>query len=452
MELNHVPAEVLSLILGQLRYVGGEWDDPATTKHLCGARLVCRQWNTLASRILFRTIPLRHNRDDGEFAAWNAAVDSELVKQTARVVKVYSGPHDDMEEGRDLDVWAGWEAGDWEEFQQAISRLADLPNINEVYVRFSERCVGVETTEDDWQWDDYEVEKASTRLNTLRHVFKAMEQHKARHGTIRALSIENLANHPIPDEVLSSDTFQTIVKDINTLRITVTAEYTEPGPDHDLEAIERKTFEPFLQNKFLPHFADQLTSLHLGSSEFWGVAPGTFDGGDLVFPHLKTLHLFNFVIAHDDHFDWVLRQTSLERLYLNCCNMFDYLLIWEEEIQRWGVKTHDWHKDTSGVVDDWHNTYRYDGTWEAVFDRIREKLRRLIDFRMTAWEHPPEFALPDFRAELLPSRYLTYYTGILPDRYIDSAGNRGESAEKGDMRAFEELVQVTRERRARKMP
>jgi hypothetical protein len=72
------------------------------------------------------------------------------------------------------------------------------------------------------------------------------------------------------------------------------------SPDHDLQCEERRTYEPWLQTVFLPVFADQLTSLHLDFNENWGVAPGYFDGEDLLFSHLKTLTLGELIIGHHD--------------------------------------------------------------------------------------------------------------------------------------------------------
>lgn len=485
MELENIPTEVLSLILGQLPYINEyETFDFADLRN---ARLVCRKWNTLASEHLFRTIPLLHNPHDKAFTSWNAAVDSQTVKQLARVAEIHSGPHHgrytDMQEDRDLDDWDSWDVDEWKEFQQAISRLADLPNLNEVYVRFSCKCQGDESTAENmnWAWGDGDVEKPSTRLNTLRHVFRAMKAHKARYGTIRTLSIENLANHPVP-ELVSSDDFHSFVKDITTLRLRVAEEFNEEGPDHDLEFIERRTFEPFLQSQFLPLFADQLTSLHLGFNDFWGTVPGNFDGSGLHFPVLKHLHLYQFAISHNDHFDWVLRQTSLERLHLNRCVIVSYLAIYDEATQKWGVKTHDWRKCPPWAFGFGRQVYGYDGTWEIFFDKIRTSLTHLVDFRMARWLDPPEpFVNPDPRSGLSAGRYVCFDMGTCGpwdegDPYSKPRGyfsfgdndptptpnpghgnwrlplvklNRAKETEKGDFRAWEKLMQSTRERRSR---
>ena len=483
MDLKNIPPEILGLILGQLAVLQDEtcvdqYGEVMLTD-LRNARLVCRQWNALASEHLFRAIPLLHNPQDETFASWNAAVDSEMVQKLARVAEIYSGPHHgrytDMWKDRGFQVWNSWEAGEWKEFQQAISRLADLPNLHEVYICFYEMCEGFEHGQDPDHWasGQEKVEVRSTRLHTLRHVFRAMRQHKARYGTIRTLSIENWANHPLPELILSDD-FQSFVKDITTLRLRVAEETNEDVEDweYELNYIERQTFEPFLQNQFLPLFADQLTSLHLGFNQCWGTAPGTFDGSGLHFPNLKHLHLFQFAIAHDDHFDWVLRQTSLERLHLNQCGIASRLYLEDEKIQRWGVKTHDWRSNPPLSTEDWHEKpHAYDGTWAAVFDKIRTSLGQLVDFQIATCEdlcNP--FVTPD-PAPMYPDpnscyaigyRYLWFDGGMnIPwcnegDRQLildedSDLEDRVQEREKGDINAWEELMQVIRERRARKI-
>ncbi|KAK4228088.1 hypothetical protein QBC38DRAFT_476136 [Podospora fimiseda] len=468
MHINSMPTEMLSLILSKLPDVLDHWDEPPIDQ-LRNARLVCRRWNTLCLPILFRTITLRHSEEDWEsdddeeydkkpldptkFSQWHAAVDSEVIKQQARVAKINSGPHEDLYQ-RNWLLRERWEADEWKEFSHAISRLADLPNINEVFVCFTDHVWGEKSTKIDWGGEEFE--RPLERLNTLRHVFKAMEQHKARHGTtIRTLSIQHLANHIIPEEVITSDTFQSFVKDITVLNLRVSEEYNGDGPDHDLELIERRTFEPWLQDRFLPLFADQLTSLHLSFDDCWGTAPGTFDGGDLFFPNLRKLHLFQFTISHDDHFDWVLRQPWIEKLYLDRCYIVEGFRFYRDEMERWGVKTHDWVLNPEEKrADIWDSHYHYNGTWEIFLGRIRESMSRLIDIRMTHRVGREVFVFSDpeplMEAKGGPAlRYCRFDTGILPSRFIRPNAERMLRVKEGDLRAWKELVEVVEGRRAR---
>ncbi|KAK4163751.1 hypothetical protein QBC43DRAFT_319127 [Cladorrhinum sp. PSN259] len=459
--LSRIPPEILSLILGYLPYSDFKKHDddeqPWKAPHLCNARLVCRQWNALAAQHLFRTIKLLHHPDDDEFSVWNAQVDSQVVQNNARVAEIHSGPLDHMRlgEGRDVNDWACWESDDWEEFATAIERLGDLRGINEVFVRFSDKCIGVETTAEESAWEDEHVEKPSTRLNTLKHVFVGMWKHREGFGSVEGgitkLSIENLANHPL-EQLVQMDEFESVVKGIKELRVSVIEEVSEAHPDSDLYNVERTTFEPWLQSELLPAFMDGLTVLDLGfSNGYWGVAPGTFDGKGLEFPNLKRLSLRHFVIGHDDGFDWVLRMTGLEKLYLNECFIADYIRIEEKEVREWGVRTHDWVRVSEG------NGFRYEyrGTWEKVFRRMREEMTSLVDFRFAFWEDAPIFAVPDFRDWEEPGdgryasrRYVGFYSGMISPWNIGES-DRCETAWDADKNAFEELVKVTLERRAR---
>ncbi|KAK4220996.1 hypothetical protein QBC38DRAFT_523972 [Podospora fimiseda] len=469
MYLNNMPTEVLSLILSQLPYVIDNYWDESPIDYLRNARLVCRRWNTLCSPILFRITTLQHFEDDykadddaededkpldpTKFSLWHAAVDSEVVKQHAKVAKINSGPHKYMDE-RDWTLRELLIADRWKEFPHAISRLADLPNINEVFICFTDHVWGQQSVENDFGLVE-DVERPLERLNTLRYVFKAMEQHKARqHGTkIRTLSIQHLANHIIPEEVIMSDSFQFWVKDITGLNLRVSEEYNEHGPDHDLDLIERRRFEPWLQNRFLPFFADQLTSLHLSFDDCWGTAPGIFDGGDLIFPNLKKVHLCQFAISHNDHLDWVMRQPRIEKLYLNRCYIVEGLRFYLDDMPRWGVKTHDWvvvvPEEEQDV--DWDIVYQYNGTWEMFLGRMREKMLRLIDVRITHWDDDEIFVFDDpVPMQGGPTlRYKEFDIGTLPSRWLSPNAERVERAKEGDLRAWGELVEVTEERRGR---
>ncbi|KAK5654741.1 hypothetical protein OQA88_7066 [Cercophora sp. LCS_1] len=313
----------------------------------------------------------------------------------------------------------------------------------------------------------------STRQNTLEAVFRAIQTRAARgqaddgspYTTIKSLATQNLQNTPIPDFV-SSDLFKSVTKDLTELCLLVAEEYNEHGPDHDLECEERRTFDPWLQNGFLPLFADQLTSLQLSFNEFWGVAPGYFDGMGLLFPNLKTLTLANLVIGHHDQCDWVLAQRNLETLTLDSCVIVSYLSFLHENFQdksqldRWGIKTHDWERHP-------------EGTWETVFDAIRNGLPNLVDFRMDnpRWTSGSHFsAAGHVGRKLTCLRYTTLDTGLLPSPWINAnectgdteSGyydvsvpkeerpvlNRAKKTLAGDKRAFDDLVKSIERRRS----
>ncbi|KAK4160670.1 hypothetical protein QBC43DRAFT_325042 [Cladorrhinum sp. PSN259] len=495
MGLADFPTELQSMILGELLHADGqesELEDRGVTlasdhnfflngvgenatirrrrhqrpgDHLRSARLVCRQWNELAVKHLFREVSLLHCRhvirtqmeteqflqrreDPGgrsggrryNFKMWNAMASSETVRKAARGVNIYSGPHhyridrevagneyDSEMAFRHRETWRSWELGSWKEFEDAISRISDLPGLKEVSVWFSKFvfCKGTmaQLEIEDGQmdiWDHWpDCELISTRFYTLREVFKAMALHKARNSNpIKSLSIRNLANAPFPELLSPGSPLLTIAKDITKLRLDMTHEpistfpsgNTAPEWTRGINETERRDFEPFLQKRFLSHFVDSLTWLHLSFRHAWGVAPGTFDGRGLAFPNLRTLSLHNFQIAHHDHFDWVLNQTSLENLYLDHCAIVVLIHLADDQVKRWGVNTEDWDKYPAGA---WGfgtgRVYRFLGTWETLFDHMITYLPCLVDFRMayTDWRSAPRdcFELPDPGCPLSPMRY-----------------------------------------------
>ncbi|KAK3984194.1 hypothetical protein QBC44DRAFT_277776 [Cladorrhinum sp. PSN332] len=522
MALNSFPAELLSMILGAVHD-----EDRRLEKRrrrpghdLRNARLVCRLWNALAVKHLFRQISLYHCRNkrtkhrvrrplenehrarlgdprlDYNFNLWNAMTDSETVRQAAKVANVYS----DMCY-RHRKTWKAWERGDWEDFQNAISRVTDLPALNELCVCFSELTIAPGTIARlaplyprNWEWWNEwgECEISSTRLNTLHHVFKAMVQHKTRHSnTIRALSIKNLGNFPFPELLVPGSPLLDVVKDITKLRLHVTQEEVshcrlQGDTEYVFDTPERREFEPFLQKELLPHFADGLTSLQLSFRLPWGAAPGIFDGRGLVLPNLKTLSLGNFQIAHHDQFDWVLAHTSLEKLFLDHCVIVTLIHATDPQIDRWGINTDDWYKYPPRA---WSfevgRVYRFLGDWETLFDRIRTTLTRLVDFRV-AYTTPKcdyvDLPNPAHDAHLSPLRYdiismvrcETAWNDhqnrrepngdiVLGDNDKSSEPrtefswypprpkpNRARETELGDGRAYEQLLAVVRERWLRK--
>jgi hypothetical protein len=484
MELNSLPPEVLGLILGHLIAP----DDPKWApkmlnfESICNARLVCRKWNSLASNHLFRDISLQQNPDaEEEFTRWHEMVNNDVVRAAAKRVTVHSII--ESAESDDEDVWD--DECNSNSFTFAVSRINRLPNLRTLELSFSSKCRGVEN---DFHWDDG-IELIPARLNTLRVVFRFLKERAADRDNnltpIRSLVLKNLQNAPL-DEFYSSDLFKDVIKEMTQVHLLILDEYDEAGPDHDLERIERREFEPYLRKAILPCFSDQLTSLTLYFDECWGVCPGYFEGKGLFFPNLKTLSLGSYVIGHNDQFDWVLSHASLTSLRLDMCFIVSHMVFHGDCFKRWAVPTHDWTPLLPGsygfVIDDPdypRSVFTYEGTWEKVFDGIRSNLSRLTDFRFDAVrQYGLRFCEPEnLGTTLFPGRYITFDSGLLPSPWIQAdvctgdlefgnnnpapmspedsddphsvlpTLNRAQDTEEGDRRALEALVQAVRERR-----
>lgn len=492
MPIRDIPPEVLGLILGQLL----EDDDeelPIALAHLRNARLVCRQWGRLAAAHLFRTVVLDLAPEDGIARPWRPMIHSPTIQRVARDLVICS-PTDEQEyEINEIGHVEDGAAEDDDDgtlgsspFSVAVNAgVAKLPNLKALHIRFSEQCIGDRET-DGWE-EDEDTESIAHRLQTLKTVFGAMLKRHAAVGednppsTIRSLTLKNLQNVAFPPEFTSSNLYKDVMNHITELHLRIAHEYNQYGPDHDLDRIERQTYEPYLQKELLPPLAHQLRSLTLAFRECWGVMPAHFDGKGLVFPNLRTLTLGEFVIGHHDQFDWVLAQKSLETLRLDRCFIASHLRVRDDQWDEWRphIPTHDWHLYPEGSFGfEGAQIFGFSGTWEAVYDRIRQELPNLREFCSA---HDPYRNSFDRResmgATLSMLRYIVFDSGLCPSPWIeaseydgemefgnndpavcarDVAGdrryrtvqslNRAKETKLGDARAFGDLLRAVRER------
>ncbi|KAK2772732.1 F-box domain-containing protein [Colletotrichum kahawae] len=498
MELNDFPTEVLSLVLQSLFEDKNKYSQFTWGYHeIANARLVCRKWNTLMTSHVFETIALVHHdapeadfdgdededaeeaADRSEFRIWNKMLDNDTIRNLAQCAIIRSAPEDLTNDG-DYEIWRDWKnKGEYPRFTNAVARITELKNLRMLHLRFSDKCRGDTQRSTRWDdgWDDG-VEPQATRFATLRTVFNAMAT-RARDPDatkIRWLRLENVQNTSL--ESLVAPGVADVVKDITRLDLLVLEEWNEHGPDHDFHLKERRLFEPHLQKEILPNFSDSLTTLTLGFQEYWGTAPGYFDGKGLKFPHLKTLNLINFVISHHDHFDWVLAQTSLTTLRLFNCRIASHLRLFDDLLAISSTPTHDWERCPHGAFGFTHNedrVYTFSGRWETIFYSIHTKLTNLTNFcfdsvrRMDA----PFRQLEDIKNCLFPNRYIVLDAGLLPSPWLEPSefdgsmefGNNdptpvapestdngydsdcelnvGKDLSKYDFRAFDSLIRAT---------
>jgi hypothetical protein len=501
MPITDIPPEVLDLILGQL-LKDDEEELPIALAHLRNARLVCRQWDRLAAAHLFRTAVLDLAPEGGIARPWRPMINNPMIQRVARDLVICSLPDEKeyeinetghVEDGATEDDDDGTSGSSpfsvavngSSPFSVAVNAgVVKLPNLKSLQIRFSDQCVGVRTT-DFWE-DDEDTESMAHRLQTLKTVFGAMLKRHAAVGkdnpvsTIRSLTLKNLQNVAFPPEFTSSDLYKDVINHVTELHLMILEEYNPHGPDYDLDRIERRTYEPYLQKELLPPLAHQLRSLTLTFRECWGVMPAHFDGKGLVFPHLRTLTLGEFVIGHHDQFDWVLAQKSLETLRLDRCFIVSFLRARNDEWDEWRqhIPAHDWHVYPEGSFGfEGAQIFGFSGTWEAVYDRIRQELPNLREF--CSVHHPHRNTFDDresMGATLSVLRYIVFDTGTcnpwiqaskddgemwfgnnnpaicargiseeMRYRTVQSL-NRAKETKMGDARAFGDLLRAVRER------
>ncbi|KAK1640788.1 hypothetical protein BDP81DRAFT_122948 [Colletotrichum phormii] len=210
-------------------------------------------------------------------------------------------------------------------------------------------------------------------------------------------------------------------------------------------------------------------------SAFAVPTPGYFDGAGLKLPRLKTLDLGNFVISNNRHFDWVLSQNSLETLRLDSCSIVSHINIDTEPTEKWNLHKEDWQRllrGSYGISYGGAEIHRFDGTWEVVFDKIRNSLPYLKDFRFDNDPNGLHLLRPTrIGTVLYPSRYINFDMGMCPSPWLladsetdkmefgdndlgpdddsdddESSMNRSKETKEGDARAFRDLFSACRGR------
>lgn len=429
MLLNELPNEIFHLIIQQLDQT-----------ELRQVRLVNKAWSSVATKSLFNAITMTPTIKGLEL--WNGVMRHDKLRCFPTKATINSCPIPDWEPwnytGRSpehllMDAW--WptpEEDEYAGFYKAIGDVGRIPNLNGAVLRFTGNCVANE--EDSFTTG---VETVEYRLSILETFFAKLQNRvkKQKFSPVESLTIHNLQNMPLPDFTYSAD-FRQVLSSVDRLHLQICEEYNEHGPDNDINCEERRTFMPYLVDHWLMPVAAQLRTLTLFFPDCWGPLPGYFDGSSLDFPVLQTLNLGRYCLAHDDSFDWVLRQKSLRTLRMYACAIASYFRLTTEDVSEWEVRTHDWTKVPDGSFgmesgDD--EIYHYPGVWSKVLASIPSHLSQLENFRFQwdergIWNPTSFFDRPDLLGvKLSTQRYTAFDIGILPSQWVD-AESSGELA------------------------
>lgn len=256
----------------------------------------------------------------------------------------------------------------------------------------------------------------------MKRLFKALKQRRVHElPAIRILSIENLQNRPV--QLTQSHDFRDVLHDVDHFAVLIVEEVDSQTMDHDFDHINRRTFMPELQNNWLQPLQARLKSLSLAFHDCWGSLPGYFDGKDLRFPMLELLTLREYCLGHDDSIDWITNQTSLKSLRLISCRIVSHVRLMNNDVRNWNPQTHDWVKMPHGAYgfDGGEVVFRYYGTWEAVFDKVRQQLPLLTNLHIDYVVYRNMF-----REELIDTsgvtlskhRYTTFNALLLPSPWF----------------------------------
>ncbi|CAJ0541359.1 Ff.00g080110.m01.CDS01 [Fusarium sp. VM40] len=475
---NEVLSHIFSFILTdkQKHHLSEDW-----LIDTWSVRLVCRQWNDLATKHLFHTLTLWHNVNtiEDEFSSWHHLLDSPAIRAAARCVAIETASPEDYG-GCDISAWPeSWiEEGEFPEFISAIDRIAELPNLNALEVRFQGLCKGREPQEEEFpNSQGPQPEPSITRIQTLEAVIKAMRKRaeSPNMSIICELVLDNLQNMP-----LEKDLTDGLLENIQRLHIFMTRE-SHSRPDVYLP--EMREFEPYLEKTLLPTVADRLVELTL-SGFGWGAIPGTFNphNSGISLPRLKFLTLDGYRVIQPGQVEWILHQKTLTSLHFHNCTIASHCLVLQPEFSFWDVSLEGWkwvaevpaeeeleryerqpipHRPYSKQLKPgWYiNTMR----WDTVFDDIREKLPQLKDFR---YDRKSRFVFfrhyeLDVHAEALVNRYLAFaqrWLELPVDYFTVGCHHVQENmlgkpeellalTEPADRQALNRLLQTTMERR-----
>ncbi|UZP40643.1 hypothetical protein NXS19_008459 [Fusarium pseudograminearum] len=441
-------------------------------------RLVCRLWNELASKHLFRTIALHSDVDTMEswFCHWHHLINSKDVANAARRVAIESG----------TEYWQGscykgswpasWEeSGKWPAFVSAIERIYDMPNLDAIEVRFTSCCAGRDTYRQ--PWGDVEVanpEPIATRLYTLSAVAEAIEKRATRPEmtVIRELVLDNLQNMPLPNTIANS-----LFRNIQRLHIKILSENNgKMHPDEErpdlIHCEELRLFPRYLQYELLPSIAHQLVELTI-SGKHWGGIPGEFNGKHLWFPKLKTLTLDGWDFVRRDQFNFILQQGTISALHLHNCTIATHCHVQQPDFDRWNVELKGWSKvDTLSPVmgldlerplaAGWYeNSLR----WSTIFDTFSGNFPLLEHFSFDRRPWAVHFRHDDTSLfpEQMELRYLAFSgrwfepprlhyheRSELQKSMPRSAVEKLAKSEKQDRQALEKFLQTIEDRRNKK--
>ena len=436
---------------------------------LKNARLVNKDLEAYARRELFSTAFL--STKEKVLEAYEKVTKSDRLATLPRCATIWT--HDEVSDDSSHHSDTSFEENEGldpeERYEQALNDLKELPNLSSVLIAFTPDCIG---TADQQYYQEVDQE-FDDRLEKLLLIFDALHSRiKSANGSsrIRSLTIENLQNEPVPS-LTESETFRSVMGQLDELHIQMIQEYNVAGPDSDYDKIELQTFPPHLTSSWLAPIATNLKSLSLyAHTDNWGSFPGNYDFSKLCFPNLETLALGYYTIAYDDQLDWVMSIKSLKTLVLHRCMIVRHLKIYG--IQEWGTSTRGWQPlilaDDPDVEVNPEAHFSYHGTWSALFPKLTTALPNLQNF---AFEYPDTYVgasegvtelygVQDRHSrisEVFPQRYVAFDQGTLPTHWPEANGwgqlqydgypNYHEETLEDDTKALNALLSVCRSRR-----
>ncbi|KAL1605209.1 hypothetical protein SLS60_004753 [Paraconiothyrium brasiliense] len=398
-------------------------------------RLVNKSVSTLATEILFGTVRLYHpeqgidllddeSDEDTEkgipesVQKYNNILENDSLCPLVRTVIFYTfdpnnNDEDDYDQSEsDLD----------ESYEKSLKSVSRFPNLREVRMVFSRICA-VDNEMSAWTKDV--AETVSFRTDVLNALLKGLcvnQKHSMPH--FDSLTIKNLQDH-ISDSVYDSLVFAPVLRKLRRLNLCIATESDDAAPEHDINKPGcHKMFNNDLCTRWLAPLQGQLTHLSLYATQcLWGFWPFC-DLRPLHFPHLQSLSLGNWTIAHEWQIDWILSHgATVEELLLDDCPIITAAYLGEEHVNTHFPGLEPLHVSERG----WKIFIKeLDLRWHHVFPRFSTGLPKLRHFAIGQGEWYEQKMFEE-RHELAPrlihDRYYIFDNGIGPSQWVGGGGH-----------------------------
>jgi hypothetical protein len=215
-------------------------------------------------------------------------------------------------------------------FNECLRQISSLSSLSELSLKFTKR---VSNPTPPYYYNEYGTENIELRTSIPTALFTALDG--GGEDGVTCLSLENLQD--FSRGVYEMPEFVRVSNKLKGLHLHIATEYSETGPDRDIDIPGKHTFfNSTLNSHFLAPMAHQLTHLSFYCSTFWGVYP-RWDSRSLHFPALRSLSLGNWSVAHEWQVECMLAHTGLEELWLD-----DYPVVYAGRIEGGQVGRLEW--------------------------------------------------------------------------------------------------------------
>ncbi|KAJ4302667.1 hypothetical protein N0V90_001556 [Kalmusia sp. IMI 367209] len=391
----------------ELQYQCVQYFDIETLKQF---RLASRKASLIGKEYLFDTVVLTFDESSAE--SFNHVLEDDALRAIVKKVIV------DDTEGNMENEFLNDEYDEEEEayvhqatpWSNAISKMAQFPNLRDAEIWFCEECVDTDFTGECLQDPEY-------RELYQNRFFEALKDAQG----VQSLTLKNMQDM-IVTTTGSEEAIEAVRGRLKRFAILVATEDCDAAPEHQIESEElHSCFNSLLKVHWLNPLQTQLTHLTVYSDFEWGIFP-FMDVREIHFPNLVSLALGKWTVAHDWQFDWITSHgATLEELILDDVAISYIMWMEDEMVEANWPDMRPWKgRDTVKL---------YSTRWHEVFPKFQQQLPKLRHFR-TEHEGWQTFSRRyDLLARIKRPRY-TLFNGACWDDNADRSTYRNEDKVK----------------------